>query len=543
MTRGSGILDAESLTNEQFTANLMLEAGFSSMNQILSNETYKALEDDLGEEWYGDILRISTNSVISAAMGALKNSLHQNICLYNLEANMSEATKQQLEAYQLANGNIPPSRKYVGKNQFEYTYVNGSDKKVVLLKNNEIVYDINVDANGNIAGGSMWIDGEMKQATSITVDTDGNILMEYAAPTTNKSILYDEYLRRVEEIYIEEGGLGGVEYRKVFDPETQEVINWYIGQEYLNIVGDNGLGGIWDELLIENGRVSILEFDKVLKNYGCYGKWYDMEYNEIVDPEVYFAEYGMEDVFYEFDGRTIYLGGAPNPEAVGQYLETTGVMGSLKNIYNNIQMAIDYYDRTDTISGSTTNFWVLNSNELNKDMASLAKGMGWDSLAHFIRPDMENMTSTYVNFYHEAYGDYALLYEGTEALGYLKFNFNWMKKELSNVLVAADIKNDIQWKLNVSYDDFILYKRSGGYDINRYFGYNKKYSDLITNESMTTSGRISFTFEEWKLTINTNKLNERRHFGLGFNYALEGRGTLVVLLKKYFGALINAWTR
>jgi hypothetical protein len=199
MTRGSGILDAESLTNEQFTANLMLEAGFSSMNQILSNETYKALEDDLGEEWYGDILRISTNGVISAAMGVLKNSFHGSVI--------------------------------------------------------SAVYKPTVDANGNYV--LVDADGNTYQATNVVENADGTkiatwetrgITAEYAVSGTVTKQVMNRYM-------VFSGNVLEQELMSVsayYDGSGQNIVDWGFDAQWLEYYYGDELGGLYDTIIAQS---------------------------------------------------------------------------------------------------------------------------------------------------------------------------------------------------------------------------------------------------------------------------------------------------
>ena len=74
----------------------MIELTFETFSQVASNETYKALEDTLGEEWYGDLLRSSVNSVISAGFNVMKKAAHNQIRMNYL---MNETVRSFEEKY------------------------------------------------------------------------------------------------------------------------------------------------------------------------------------------------------------------------------------------------------------------------------------------------------------------------------------------------------------------------------------------------------------------------------------------------------------
>jgi len=79
----------------------MLDVAFGGMSQVVSQETYKALEDTLGEEWYADLLRSSVNSVISAGFSVVKDAVHgamiQDISKGDYSEDMTEEDIKKFE--------------------------------------------------------------------------------------------------------------------------------------------------------------------------------------------------------------------------------------------------------------------------------------------------------------------------------------------------------------------------------------------------------------------------------------------------------------
>ena len=66
--------------NEQ--VHLLAELQLEAFQSIASNEMYKALEKQLGEEWYCDLLRTSVMSVVNAAFGIMGKEIHEEIGYY-----------------------------------------------------------------------------------------------------------------------------------------------------------------------------------------------------------------------------------------------------------------------------------------------------------------------------------------------------------------------------------------------------------------------------------------------------------------------------
>jgi len=72
--------------------HMMNEMIFDGVSQIVSNEVYKALEDELGEEWYSDFVRVGVDDRFGQSGGADELLAHYGLDVDGLVA----ATKQAL---------------------------------------------------------------------------------------------------------------------------------------------------------------------------------------------------------------------------------------------------------------------------------------------------------------------------------------------------------------------------------------------------------------------------------------------------------------
>ena len=67
------------------STGMFLELTLGSLNNIVSQEVYKTLEDELGEEWYATLLRSSINSIVSAGFESLKQAVHLELGTKNVD--------------------------------------------------------------------------------------------------------------------------------------------------------------------------------------------------------------------------------------------------------------------------------------------------------------------------------------------------------------------------------------------------------------------------------------------------------------------------
>ncbi len=581
-------------------AHIMLELGFETMQSVISNETYKALEDELGEEWYASFLRVSINSVISAGFDVLKQATHEAIWKEQTLRRYREMVEKYGES---GDKNVMLRLNPETGNEIVYTteVVNGKERivayaderfqmeadytnnKVIIngqsydigeglnvqysenFLSDELGYSVRLEATFNLQSGELSNEKLIYNDSHLAINEDNGLKYAYSTDGRTFRVNPDNTITDITDVnlYVDyDKKVAFIEGQKAtYTTNGDGTISISSGNSTICVSGDDNHtllshivttaeGDVFDLKINSSG---IIDYANSTVN-GQFGQLTATQLengtyrlNMTADGHVYVTDTSLMNTYALVDdGRmsnylnrgdiSVIMPESSRPNSLWDNI-TDAVNGRL----NAINDAYDFYDRNDNISG--TNFWVLNANEWNKNLAATFKGMGWDTAAHFIRPDMNDRTSTYVNFYYESYSDYALLYEGTEGLGHIMVSFNWMKRELANVLVAADVKNNVQWKYNVHYGDRVFYQDAGGFDFHTSSMYQRKYLDLIGNDSMNDNGRVVFDFSEWKMTINTNQLAVHRQLGWGFNYDIKGRGTIIILLKKYFGAIINAWTR
>jgi len=159
---GMGLMSINAFTNPNFMTKayfdnstlVMSDAIFDGFSQIAVNETYKSLENKLGEEWYGDLLRSSVSSVISLGVDIAKRATHQAIITFGKRSDSISKDDRQ----KLAEKAQDESQKVSEKNAKNPSRSNKNieideDSKAILVRD---------EKTNDIESISILVDGEFK---------------------------------------------------------------------------------------------------------------------------------------------------------------------------------------------------------------------------------------------------------------------------------------------------------------------------------------------------------------------------------------------
>jgi len=578
------------LTPEKFGIHAASELIFDSMNQVISQEAYKALEDTLGEEWYGDLLRNSVNTVISAGFDVMKQATHQAI----LKEQTIQRYKNMVERYgesgdknvklrvnpETGNEIVYTTETVNGKEriiayaderfQMEADYannkvnINGKDfdinEGLIVHYSEDFIsedlgYSVRLQATFNLESGELSNEELVYNDAHLAIHEENGL--KYAKSTDGRTfrVNSDNTITDITDVnlYVDyDKKVAFIEGEKVsFVTNEDGTISISSGNSIISVSGDDKHTLLSHIVTTEGGDVfelkisssGIIDYDNSTIN-GQIGQLTatqlengSYQLNMTADGQLYSTETTLMNTYTLVDDEKMYnfLGRGDAtlimPESAAEQSIWGQIGDAINSKLNNISDAHYFYDSTD--SHSSLNTYSLLFNNMNKNMASVARGMGWETLANFIRPDITNRTSTYINFYYEAYGDYALLYEATDGYGYVKGALAKDKIELCNLLIVGDVKNHVQYKFNVQYEEFMGYKSAGGYSFTNSAGYDILNPTHIVSPAMNDYRTFYYDRATTQLWINSHKLNQDINIGGGLSLSLEGRGTIVIILKKY----------
>ncbi|RLC74995.1 MAG: hypothetical protein DRI61_15655, partial [Chloroflexi bacterium] len=243
------------LVSANATTHMMLELGIDSVSSVISNETYKVLEDELGEEWYADLLRNSINSVIGAGFDIIKQTLHTSLWINDTLREISQK-----------HDGITPQQEYLPDGQVKLTYTDQlNQKQTIVIYNNDDIQVFEMDIVEGLQDISQEGDGWTINA-DLVEKLDNGYRVTYGQGTDNETVeYYDDNLNMIKkEVYSSYFFDTETYFTEFYNAYTHAVVDISFDGNWLEYYYGDEIGNLWDQLTIENGQIKASNLRQIL---------------------------------------------------------------------------------------------------------------------------------------------------------------------------------------------------------------------------------------------------------------------------------------